>query len=291
MEFLKRSSTAEGTAAMRAMHLLYDQPVIFSDPFALQLTSPSLRLICQNRFLWWLVRRKFISEIFRPIAAQVISRSKYTEEKLEKAVLRGISQYVIIGAGLDSFCLRRPDFAVDLQIFEIDHPDTQQIKKRRLQEIKDYPPSKVEFLAVDLEVQTIAEALSASSFVKEEKAFFSWLGTTPYLTENSVFNTLRDIASFAALESEIVFDYVITPELLDPDEQRIFRKVMRTTERRGEALQSFFDPQVLQDKVSNLGYRILENQSPAEQNRCYFSDRSDGLFTHRVCYNIHAEII
>ena len=125
MKNKQRYSTAEATAAIRAMHLLYDQPVVFNDPYALQLTSPALRRVCQNRLFQWILRRKFISETFRPISAQVLSRAKYAEEKLEQAVSKGISQYVIIGAGFDSFCLRRPSFSADLRIYEIDHPVTQ----------------------------------------------------------------------------------------------------------------------------------------------------------------------
>ena len=146
MKNKQRYSTAEATAAIRAMHLLYDQPVVFNDPYALQLTSPTMRRACQNRFIGWLLRRQFISENLRPITAQVVARARYAEEKLEQAVSKGISQYVIIGAGFDSFCLRRPDFSAGLQIYEIDHPATQQIKQKRLMEILDSSPKGVEFL-------------------------------------------------------------------------------------------------------------------------------------------------
>ena len=219
MKNRQRNSTAEVTAAMRAVHLLYHQPVVISDPCALQLTSPDLGRVCENRFFQWLVRREFISESLRPITAQVVSRAKYAEEKLEQAVSKGISQYVVISAGFDSFCLRRPDFSAGLQIYEIDHPATQQTKQKRLMEMLDHSPKGVEFLAVDLEKQTISEALSDSSFLKEERAFFSWLGTIPYLSEDAVFMELRDLASFAAWGSEIVFDYSI-PAYLRPAEER-----------------------------------------------------------------------
>ena len=176
MKHKQRNSTAEATAAMRAMHSLHHRPAVFNDPYALQLTSPTLRRVCQNRFFRWLIGRKCISRSLRPITAQVVSRAKYAEEKLEQAVSKGISQYVIISAGFDSFCLRHPDFSAGLQIYEIDHPATQQIKQKRLMEILDSSPKGVEFLAVDLEKQTIADALPDSSFLKDERAFFSWLG-------------------------------------------------------------------------------------------------------------------
>ncbi len=273
------------------MHLLYDQPVIFNDPYALQFTSPAFRRVCQSRFFPWLLKRRFISELHQPISAQLLSRAKYTEEKLEQAISKGISQYVIIGAGFDSFCLRRPDFFAGLQIYEIDHPATQHIKRKRLMEILDLSPEGVEFLAIDLEKRTIADALSDSSFLKDEKAFFPWLGVVPYLSEDAVYTVLRDLASFAARGSEIVFDYLVPTYLMTKEDRLALGKVMRIIERLGEPVKSFFEPEVFSDKLSRLGYHIFENQSPSEQNKKYFSDRSDNLMTHSSAYNIHAEII
>jgi methyltransferase (TIGR00027 family) len=290
MKNKQRDSTARATAAIRAMHVLYDQPVVFDDPYALQFTRPAFRRVCRSRFLPWLLRRRFVSEMLQPISAQILSRAKYCEEKLEQAVSKGISQYVIIGAGFDSFCIRRPDFSSCLRIYEIDHPTIQQIKQKRLMEILESSLSDVEFLAVDLEKQTISDALSGSSFSKDEKAFFSWLGTVPYLSEDAVFNVLRHLASFAANGSEIVFDYLIPTHLMTQEERRILGRVMRMIERWGEPVKSFFRPDTFPDKISHLGYCILDNQSPAEQNKKYFFDRSDNLKTHSAAYNIHVAI-
>ena len=289
MKCEQRNSTAEATATMRAVHFLYHQPVVFNDPYALQLTSPALRRACQNRFFGWPLRRNFISASLRPITAQVVSRAKYAEEKLEQAVSKGISQYVIIGAGFDSFCLRRPDFSAGLQIYEIDHPATQEIKRKRLLEIVDSSPKGVEFLSVDLEKQNLADALSNSSFLKDERAFFSWLGTVPYLSKDAVFKVLRGLASFAARGSEIVFDYSIPTAMWALEERQALVRILRIIERRGEAVKSFFEPDAFQEDVSHLGYHIFENISPEELNKKYFSDRSDGLATHSAAYNLHAE--
>jgi methyltransferase (TIGR00027 family) len=291
MKFKQKNSTAEVTAAMRAAHVLYHQPAVFNDPYALHLTSPALRLVCQNRFSGWLLRRKFISKSLRPIAAQVVSRAKYAEERLEQCVSKGISQYVIIGAGFDSFCLRCPDFSAGLQIYEIDHPAIQQTKQKRIMEISGSAPEGVEFLAADLEKRTAADALSASSYLKDDRAFFSWLGTVPYLSEEAVFNVFRDLAAYAARGSEIVFDYSILTSMWAPEERQALLRVMRIIERRGEALKSFFEPDALQEELSRLGYQILENISPDDLNRKYFSYREDGLATHSAAYMMHAEII
>lgn len=291
MKYKQQYSTARATAVIRAMHLLYDQPVVFNDPFAVEFASPAFRRICQSRYFPWLLNRRSISEMLRPISAQILSRAKYTEEKLEQAVSKGISQYVIVGAGFDSFCLRRPDFSAGIRIYEIDHPATQQIKRKRLMEILASSPEGVEFLTIDLEKRTLTDALSGSSFVTDEKAFFSWLGTVPYLSENAVYTVLRDLASFAAHGSEIVFDYLIPTYLMDQEERRVLCRVMRIIELWGEPVKSFFEPGVFPDAVSSLGYHIFENQSPAEQNKKYFSNRSDNLVTHSSAYNMYAEII
>lgn len=283
-------STARATAAIRAMHLLYDQPVVFNDPYAIQFTSPAFRRVCRSRFLPWLLRRRFISGVLQPVSAQVLSRARYSEEKLEQAVSKGVSQYVIIGAGFDSFCIRRPDFSSSLRIYEIDHPTTQHMKQKRLVEILDSPLKQTEFLAVDLERQTIADALLGSSLSQDEKAFFSWLGTVPYLSEDAVFSVLRQVASFAANGSEVAFDYLIPTHLMTEEERRVLARGMRMIKRWGEPVQSFFRPDTLPDQISHLGYRVLDNQSPVEQNRQYFSDRSDNLKTHSGAYNMHVAV-
>jgi methyltransferase (TIGR00027 family) len=286
----QRFSTAEITAAIRAMHLLYDQPVVFDDPYALQLTSPTLRRVCRSRFAQWVLNRRLVSGTYRPISAQVLSRAKYAEEKLEQAVSKGISQYVIIGAGFDSFSLRRPDFAADLRIYEIDHPVTQRIKRQRLGEIQGSSPRGVEFIAIDLEKRTIADALSGASFLKEEKAFFCWLGTVPYLSEDAVFEVLRDLARFAAHRSEIVLDYLIPASRMTLNDRQALGRGMLIIERWGEPVESVFDPDAFPEDISYLGYRISENLSPDELNERYFSDRSDNLAAHSAAYIVHAAI-
>jgi methyltransferase (TIGR00027 family) len=206
-------------------------------------------------------------------------------------VSKGIFRYVIIGAGFDSFCLRRPNFSADLRIYEVDHPVTQRIKRKRLKEILKSSPKDVELLAIDLEKQTISDALSGSSFLKDERAFFSWLGTIPYLSEDAVFAILRDLSYFAAHKSEIVFDYLIPTYNMTLEDRQALGKGMRIIERWGEPVKSCFDPDTFPDEVSHLGYRIFENQSPEEVNKRYFSDRSDNLMVHSAAFIAHAEII
>src|SRR6185437_16545034 len=135
----------------------------------------------------------------------VIIRSRYAEDALKAAAQRGTRQYVLIGAGFDSFVLRRPAFANGIEIFEIDHPATQALKIERIRACGITLPASVHFIAADLASETLASALARSSFRGGEPAFFSWLGVTVYLTREANMATLRAVASSSAAGSELVF--------------------------------------------------------------------------------------
>jgi methyltransferase (TIGR00027 family) len=123
----KASRTAEVAAAARARHCLYESPVIFHDPFALEFTSPWRRIVV-TRPLRWLVFEQLLRAL-RPVGAQIVARSRYAEDVLEQAIAAGVRQYVIVGAGFDSFAVRRRDAESKLRVFELDHPNTQQAKR------------------------------------------------------------------------------------------------------------------------------------------------------------------
>jgi O-methyltransferase involved in polyketide biosynthesis len=169
MRSRQRSKTADAAAATRAAHRLYDRPVVFDDAFALDLTSAGWRRICQNRLPHWLIMEKALGAL-RPVAGQVLSRAQYAEDCLEEAVAEEIDQYVIIGAGHDSFVLRRPDLASRLTVFELDHPDTQHAKRDRLASLGQEIPGQLEFVPIDFESEAIESALARSSFSSEQPA-------------------------------------------------------------------------------------------------------------------------
>lgn len=286
----RRSRTADAAAATRAAHRLYDRPIVFDDPLARDLTSPGWRRICENRFLYWLVVRKILGSL-QPVGGQVLSRARYAEDCLEEAVAEGIEQYVIIGAGHDSFALRRPDLVSRLAVFELDHPDTQRAKRNRLAGLGRELPKQLEFVPVDFEAEAFDEALARSSFRREKRAFFSWLGTVPYLSEEAVFGVLSALSSLGSAGSQLVFDYAVPDVLVDDSDRRTVAQLRRFTARRGEPLITFFEPAALCERVSELGYRVLENLAPSEQNRRYFSNRSDGLRTLSGSYYLHLSVV
>jgi methyltransferase (TIGR00027 family) len=285
----RRSRTADAAAATRAAHRLYDRPIVFDDPLAGGLTSPGWRRLCENRLLHWLVVRTALRSL-QPVGGQVLSRARYAEDCLEAAVADGIEQYVILGAGHDSFALRRPDLMRHLAVFELDHPDTQRAKRDRLSALGRELPDQLEFVPVDFEAEPFDEALARSSFCRERRAFFSWLGTVPYLSEDAVFSVLSALSSLASGESQLVFDYAVPEALIDEADRRAVARLRRFTDRRGEPLVTFFEPAALCERVSELGYRVLENLAPSEQNRRYFSDRSDGLRALSGSYYLHLSV-
>ena len=185
---------------MRALHLLVDDdPKIFEDPLAAAFLSPEQATALKA------TPQIFQTPEMRSLRAVFVVRQRYAEEELAKAIARGVSQYVILGAGLDSFAYRRADLRQTLHVYEVDHPATQQWKRQRLADLGIALPNNLTFIPIDFEVQTLAAGMAASPFNPHEPAFFSWLGVTQYLTTEAVLSTLHYIASSTAPSSEIVF--------------------------------------------------------------------------------------
>jgi methyltransferase (TIGR00027 family) len=282
------SRTAEVAAAVRARHHLYESPVIFADPFALELTSPVWRRIVVTKPLCWLVFDNLLSAL-RPVAGEVVARSRYAEDVLEQAIATGVHQYVIVGAGFDSFVLRRRDLGSRLRVFELDHPDTQQAKRERLGRL-GRAPDNLEFVAIDFERDSVADALTRSSFERERPAFFSWLGTTPYLSNSATRQTLASIGRFAAAGSGVVFDYLVPDELLLEPDKLTVKKLKRFTARRGEPIVGAFRPEELESMLASIGLELVENLAAAEQEQRYFASRRDGLRPMPASFFAHARV-
>ncbi len=271
-----RSRTAESAAAMRAVHLaVMAPPHIFRDPYAHLFTSPGWRLICRNRLVF-IIDTRIIYRGMLPILFQILARARFAEDQLDKAIASGIDQYIIVGAGLDSFAFRRKDLAEKVRVFELDHPASQASKKRRLKKLGLELPKNLEFVSIDFEVQGLKDALMESSYACGRPGFFSWLGSLHYITESSVFRTLGAIAEVAYPGSELVLDYAVTEDHAASDEERaMFKKLQRFTARRGEPLLSLFDPQTFPEQVCELGFELIQNISPRVQTEMYLSGRKD----------------
>jgi methyltransferase (TIGR00027 family) len=279
----RRSRTAERVAARRAAHQLCDRPLIFEDPLALRILSEESAASAReeaadgNQHPWARGLRIFVAV-----------RSRFAEEELAAAVDQGVRQYVVLGAGLDTFAYRNR-FA-DLRVFEVDHPDTQAWKRERLQHAGVAIPDSMRFAPVDFERDTLAHGLEAAGFRRDEPAFFSWLGVVPYLTRDAAFATLRFIAGMPR-GSGVVFDYAIPRELMGEAEQRAFDMLAERVARAGEPFRLFFAPEELAAELRAMGFREVEDLEGAEIRARWFGERPgeprpQGRTGHLLCARV-----
>jgi methyltransferase (TIGR00027 family) len=286
------SRTAILTACIRAFHAAHDDPKVFDDFLAHHLVTseecqslgirlsdlspPAAAMPRTSRTAalpWWI----------KAIAGSILARARYFEESLEQAIRRGIEQYVILGAGMDTFAFRRPELLRRLPVFEIDHPATQTFKRRRLAEVGLKPPDTLHFIPLDFAKESLAEALKRSAYDHKASAFFSWPGVIAYLRRRDVMSTFRAIADIAPPGSNIVFDYLEEP-FFDPDNpHRSVNIVHENLRLAGEPMITGFDPAGLASELSHLGFRIREDMSADEVERVFLRGAAGyhaGLYTH-----------
>jgi methyltransferase (TIGR00027 family) len=203
-------------------------------------------------------------------------RSRYAEDHLARAIASGTAQYVILGAGLDTFPYRNPYFNCGLRIFEVDHPDTQAWKRHRLALMAIPVPHLVTFVPIDFEQQRLDIELERAGFGLEEPAFFSWLGVTPYLSNEVVMDTFKLIHSFCPANA-IVFDYALPRQALSEREKAASDALSERVARAGEPFKSSFRPAALADDLKQIGFRRVESPNTEHINALYFRNRLDGL--------------
>jgi methyltransferase (TIGR00027 family) len=245
------SQTALATALMRSLHSKLDLHPLIEDPWGERLVPEALR----SRFDDARLMRS-------PAFPNVITRTRYTEDALRAAVARGVRQYVLIGAGFDSFCLRRPDFAQQLEIFEIDHPATQKLKVSRIEECGILLPPTVHFIPADLSQHSITDALANSPFDSGQLAFFSWLGVTMYLTREANLATMRAVTRSSPAGSELAFTYMEAARLESPSPA--FTDMQEQVSALGEPFLSGFDPDTLAADIAQCGLELVEDLGGAD---------------------------
>jgi methyltransferase (TIGR00027 family) len=271
MEEDRASVTAQRVALRRAVHQLLDDPKVFDDPFAVRILGKESASALQANPLQYEV-----SPLSPYLRAFVAARSRWAEDELALGVQRGVRQYVILGAGLDTFAYRNPYPDGGLHVFEVDHPATQVWKRARLEEIGSKIPRDLTFAPVDFETQTLAEGLKGAGYDPAACTFFSWLGVTEYLTPEAVMGTLRFMGA-APAGSGVVFDYMISPSLLNASQRSHFDALERRVASAGEPWRAFFDPGLLSRDLRGMGFKHVEDQGPEEINARYFQNRKDGL--------------
>ncbi|NOX84753.1 MAG: class I SAM-dependent methyltransferase [Chlorobi bacterium] len=283
------SRTADTSAAQRAYHTLYaSEPKVFDDPFAIQLTGPAWRFCLKNKWIVRFIERQY--DWTMPIIGHHVARSRYVEEQLDKLLEKGFTQYVLLGAGMDSFVFRRPELSGKLAVFEIDHPGTQTRKRDRLKKLGIPEPRNVKYIAVDFEQDSLTEKLSETGFQADEKTLFAWLGVVPYLTEASILTTLKDIAKTVARGSELIFDVLYRSAFTQGKGTMTGRKLFRSTERKGEPMITGYDPDDLKRLLPETGFELTCVVSPDDFTNMWFTGRKDGLKPWKYTYVVRARV-
>jgi len=258
------SQTALGTAYLRAVHQLLDgDPKLLDDPVAVPLLGPDTLARIQANL------DSYRTQIAEALRAHVVLRSRFAEDRLAEAVGRGVTQYILLGAGLDTFAFRQPAWAQSLRILEVDHVQTQLLKRQLIDAADLSAPANVSYLSVDFERESLQEGLLRHDVALDEPTFFSWLGVTMYLHEPAIDAVLRFVASFPA-GSEIVLTFSQPP---DEKSDSGSAWVAARTAAMNEPMVSFFTPAAMEIKLRRAGFTSIDFLSPKESEIRYFSQR------------------
>jgi methyltransferase (TIGR00027 family) len=249
------SFTALTAAAARAAHLVVDgEPVIFADTLASALLGERAEELLSYH------TSHGTHPVLAGARAQVTCRSRYTEDALVRAVGRGVTQYVILGAGLDSFAYRGGGLAGGrrVRVFEVDHPATQDWKRSALTSARVTVPDRVTFVPADLAAGALAGQLAAAGFDSSAPALVSWLGVTMYLTRDAVAATLAAVGALAP-GTEVIADYMLPAELRDEEGAVYGSLVAQASAERGEPWLSCFAPDEMADLARAAGFGAVRN--------------------------------
>src|SRR5580765_5541549 len=247
MQDAQPSRTAMRVATRRAAHQLLDRPLVLDDPVALAIIGPEAAAKVIHEPL------PYRGRAGRSLRAFLVARSRFAEDELARAIARGTMQYVILGAGLDTFAYRNPHAHAGLRVFEVDYPATQAWKRRKLAAGAIAIPASLTFAPVDFERQTLAAGLASAGFDATRPAFFSWLGVSMYLTDAAVQSTLEFVASLPP-GGGVVFDYVVPRASLNWLERWVFDRMSRRVAAAGEPFHTFLDPAALSARLTGLGF-------------------------------------
>lgn len=209
------------------------------------------------------------------LAPTPLARAKFCEDALAAAARVGAEQYVVLGAGLDTFAFRRPDFLKNRKVFEVDFPATQENKFARIACAGWKFPKNLFFVPHDFSKDDLKSSLERAGFDKNKKSFFSWLGVTYYLTEEQIGRALGEIAALSASGSSLVFDYA--DENLFSSEVGRVRNMLEMARAGGEEMKTCFEISRLAKILEENGFLIYELMRRDEINRAYFSYRTDGV--------------
>jgi methyltransferase (TIGR00027 family) len=265
----------------RAAHQIHDQrPLVFDDPFALPILPPEAREELQRTPA---ASRKPFSAAMRSF---MVCRSRFAEDVLAAGIRdHGVTQALVLGAGLDTFALRNPH--PNLRVFEVDHPATQSWKRELLSNSKLVVPHSLSFVPVDFERDSLRQQLLHAGFDFTVPTATTWLGVVPYLTAEAFAATARVLGRLPT-GSSLVFDYSLPREALGPIEQLMLDSLAARVAQAGEPFQLFFTPEALAEELSHYELGVVEDFDSDGLNARYLAGRKDGLHLRgkagRLCH-------
>lgn len=290
MQNNQASASALVAAFSRAYHTAHDQPLIFADTRAAELFTPAESAFFRQNLALAIEaiapqqaeqihdeagRIAWVMQHFS--AAITLSRGRYAEDQLRSALQAepALGQYVILGAGLDTFAWREPALMQRLKVFTIDHPATQADLERRVTAAGWEQADNLKLVACDLNRQNVAELLIQAGYDAARPGFFSWLGVSYYLPRAGFEQTLCQLAGIAASGSSLIFDYLEQAAFGPETVAARVATMQRFAERMGEPMLTGFEPETLQQQLLPSGWQLIENLAPAAIQQRFFQERSD----------------
>lgn len=261
-------NTAVRTALWRALHMQVDAaPHILEDEVGLKLIAPDEG---------WQQRPDMHPEFTKRLRASILARARFIEDLIIEQSKQGIDQYVILGAGLDTFAQRRPDIASRLQVFEIDQPGTQAWKQQRLIELGFGMPEWLHFVSVDFEVSSWWEQLLKAGFDSSKPAVVVCTGVSLYLTKEAITATLKQIATLAP-RSKLAMTFYLPIELMDEEDRPLQQIAEKGAREAGTPFVSFFAPDEILDSARKAGFKEAKTISTKDMEQYYFANRPDNF--------------
>jgi methyltransferase (TIGR00027 family) len=272
----KMPGTAEGAALGRALHMRDSDDPLLRDDWAIHLLAaddkerikrgePTAAMGAMEGF------------DTSPIFAINVGCLRYAEDEIDRCIARGIAQYLILGAGLDTFALRRHDLEDRVAIYEVDHPDVQALKLERIRDTDVVPASMPVFVGVDFESGGLSAPLKSSGFNTGAASVVTWLNTLHYLTTEAIDSTLAELATVLVAGSRLILNYA--PDVAFTTEQMDFvTQLLAITDAAGEPLVSRFTPDAFEQLLRSHGFNVIEHADEALLMQRYFEGRGDGLY-------------
>lgn len=260
--------TAVRVALWRALHVEVDAPPhVFEDTVGLKLAAPDDG---------WRSRPD-MSPFTRPFRASILARARFIEDLVAEQLERGVGQYVILGAGLDTFAQRRPELASRMVVFEIDRPGPQAWKRRRLTDLGLGVPSFLRFVPVDFEAgDAWWERLASAGFNSERPAVVASTGVSMYLTKHAIAATLRHVAGLAPGWT-LAMSFMLPAEMAESELRPAIERAMEGARANGTPFISFFRPADMLALARDAGFKEVRHVSAAMLAERYFAGRTDGL--------------